>query len=108
MVATPAFKAAGIDFKVVRIPAGTPRGDPQVSAGLTDKTNGVIVIGNTSMCTAVFKSLATLGADVKKMTPQSCADAQVYKSVGDSSTGPACSPPPTPAPMIRRASCSGL
>ncbi|MBD0021733.1 ABC transporter substrate-binding protein [Gordonia pseudamarae] len=87
MVATPAFKAAGIDFKIVRIPAGTPEVTPQVSAGLTDKTDGVIVIGNTAMCTAVFKSLGTLGADVKKMTPQSCADAQVYKSVGDSLNG---------------------
>lgn len=45
---TPAFQAAGINLKVVPIPPGTPDSTPQVSAGLGDNPDGVIVIGESN------------------------------------------------------------
>ncbi|MFW0786995.1 ABC transporter substrate-binding protein [Gordonia sp. CPCC 206044] len=86
-VAEPAFAAQGIGFEIVRIPPGTPEVSPQVSAGLSDGTDGAIVVGDTTLCTSIFKSLGTLGADVVKMTPQSCANPQVQEAVGTSMNG---------------------
>lgn len=80
--ATPAFKAAGIDLKIVPVPLGLPDATPQVSAGLKDKPGGYIVIGDASMCTSVFKAAATLGTETPAMTIQACMDASTIKAVG--------------------------
>lgn len=82
MVGEPAFKAAGIDFKLVPIPLGTPDATPQVSAGLSSNPDGAIVFGESTVCTAVIKSLATLGSNAKIMSPQSCAAPEVVSGVG--------------------------
>lgn len=84
MVGEPAFKAAGIDFKIVPIPLGTPDATPQVSAGLSSNPDGAIVYGESTVCTAVIKSLGTLGSTAKIMTPQSCAAPEVVDGVGES------------------------
>ncbi|MFC9978542.1 ABC transporter substrate-binding protein [Gordonia sp. NPDC127522] len=86
-VAEPAFDAKGIGFRIVRIPPGTPEVSPQVSAGLDDGTDGAIVVGDTTLCMSIFSALGTLGADVVKMTPQSCANSQVREKVGASMDG---------------------
>ncbi|MDL9938107.1 ABC transporter substrate-binding protein [Gordonia sp. ABSL1-1] len=86
-VAEPAFAAANIEFKIVRIPPGTPEVTPQVTSGLTGGTDGAIVIGDTTLCTSIFKALGTQAPSIVKMTPQSCANPLVEKAVGASMNG---------------------
>lgn len=84
-IGTPAFKAAGVELNVVAIPPGTPDSTPQVSAGLEGNPDGVIVIGESNLCTSVFKALSTVSTTAKKMTIQPCAAPAVVDAVGDSS-----------------------
>lgn len=84
MIGEPAFKEAGVDFKLVPIPLGTPDATPQVSAGLSSNPDGAIVFGESTVCTAVIKSLVTLGSNAEIMTPQSCAAPEVVSGVGAS------------------------
>ncbi|MDV7175733.1 ABC transporter substrate-binding protein [Gordonia amicalis] len=78
----PAFQAAGVNLKVVPIPPGTPDATPQVSAGLGDKPDGVVVIGESTLCTSVFKALSTVSTTAEKMTIQPCSDPAVVEAVG--------------------------
>ncbi|AZG45871.1 ABC transporter substrate-binding protein [Gordonia insulae] len=82
MIGAPAFKAAGIDFKVIPIPYGSPDATPQVSSGLDANPDGVIVYGESTVCTSVLKSLKTLGSSATIMTPQACAAQDVVDGVG--------------------------
>ncbi len=79
----PAFQAAGVDLKVVPIPPGTPDATPQVSAGLGDKPDGVVVIGESTLCTSVFKALGTVSTTAEKLTIQPCSDPAVVEAVGN-------------------------
>ncbi|MDL9938079.1 ABC transporter substrate-binding protein [Gordonia sp. ABSL1-1] len=81
-IAKPAFNAVGIDLKIVPIPFGQADATPQVTAGLKDKPEGVIVFGESTVCTSVLKSLNTLGSTAQVMTPQPCAAPEVVESVG--------------------------
>ncbi|MDS1115694.1 ABC transporter substrate-binding protein [Gordonia westfalica] len=78
----PAFQAAGVNLKVVPIPPGTPDATPQVSAGLADNPDGVVVIGESTLCTSVFKALGTVSTTAEKMTIQPCSDPAVIEAVG--------------------------
>lgn len=78
----PAFEANGSELKVIPIPLGTPDATPQVSAGLDEDPDAVIVYGESTVCTSVMKSLATLGSTAEKMTVQSCAAPEVVESLG--------------------------
>ncbi|SDU26839.1 ABC transporter substrate-binding protein [Gordonia westfalica] len=78
----PAFQAAGVNLKVVPIPPGTPDATPQVSAGLADNPDGVVVIGESTLCTSVFKALGTVSTTAEKMTIQPCSDPAVVEAVG--------------------------
>ncbi|MBA4024903.1 MAG: ABC transporter substrate-binding protein [Gordonia sp.] len=84
---TPAFKAAGVNLKVIPIPLGTPDATPQVSAGLDNNPEGVIVVGEETACTAVFKALGTLGTSAEKFTNASCTADSVIEAVGSSIDG---------------------
>ncbi|MFW0786970.1 ABC transporter substrate-binding protein [Gordonia sp. CPCC 206044] len=86
-IGVPAFKANGIDLKVVTIPPGTPDATPQVSAGLADSPEGVVVVGEGTLCTAALKSLGTLGFSGEKMGIQACATPDVVDAVGSSIDG---------------------
>ncbi|AFR49416.1 ABC transporter substrate-binding protein [Gordonia sp. KTR9] len=86
-VGTPSFKAKGVDLKIVPIPPGTPDATPQVSAGLGDNPEGVIVIGESNLCTAAFKALGTLGTTADRMSIQPCAAPSVVQAVGSSLDG---------------------
>lgn len=79
----PAFQAAGVNLKVVPIPPGTPDATPQVSAGLGDNPDGVVVIGESTLCTSVFKALGTVSTTAEKMTIQPCSDPAVVEAVGN-------------------------
>lgn len=81
-IGEPAFKAAGIDFEIIPIPLGTPDATPQVSAGLSSNPDGAIVFGESTVCTAVIKSLVTLGSKAQIMAPQPCAAPEVISGVG--------------------------
>ncbi|MFW0786967.1 ABC transporter substrate-binding protein [Gordonia sp. CPCC 206044] len=83
-VGAPAFKAAGIDFKIITIPYGSPDATPQVSAGLDEKPDGVLILGESTVCTAVLKALHSLGSTAQVMTPQTCAAPEVISAVGAS------------------------
>ncbi|MFC9978520.1 ABC transporter substrate-binding protein [Gordonia sp. NPDC127522] len=82
-----AFQAAGVNLEIVAIPPGTPDATPQVSAGLADEPEGVIVVGEGTLCTSALKSLGTLGYDGAKMAIQGCATPDVVGAVGPSING---------------------
>ncbi|MXP23344.1 ABC transporter substrate-binding protein [Gordonia sp. HNM0687] len=82
-----AFEANGVNLNIVTIPPGTPDSTPQVSAGLADSPEGVVVVGEGTLCTSALKSLGTLGYDGEKMGIQACATPDVVASVGPSING---------------------
>ncbi|WAC54020.1 ABC transporter substrate-binding protein [Gordonia sp. SL306] len=86
-IGAPAFKASGVDLKIVTIPPGTPDATPQVSAGLADSPEGVVVVGEGTLCTAALKSLGTLGFSGEKMGIQACATPDVVTAVGSNING---------------------
>ncbi|MFD4369470.1 ABC transporter substrate-binding protein [Rhodococcus sp. NPDC058521] len=83
----PAFAAAGVDLEVVPIPMGTPDATPQVSAGLASNPEGVVVVGEETACTSIFKALGTLGATAEKFTNASCTAQSVIDAVGSAMEG---------------------
>lgn len=82
-----AFDAAGVELRVVPIPLGAPDATPQVSSGISADVGAVAVVGDATMCTAVVKSLATLGATQDKMLIQPCLDPAAVEAVGDAMEG---------------------
>lgn len=78
----PAFQAAGVTLDVVPIPLGTPDATPQVSAGLASNPEGVVVIGEETACTSIFKALGTLGTDAEKFTNAACTADSVIDAAG--------------------------
>ncbi|MFT4042415.1 MAG: ABC transporter substrate-binding protein [Gordonia sp. (in: high G+C Gram-positive bacteria)] len=78
------FSQAGVDLKIVPIPLGTPDATPQISAGIADKPEGVVVVGDATSCTASFKALGTVGYTGDKMAIQSCVTPDVIAAVGPS------------------------
>ena len=78
----PAFKAAGVELKLVPVPLGTPDATPQVSAGLKDKPGAIGVVGDATMCASVLKPLKTLGTDVEKMVINYCTEDSVLDAIG--------------------------
>ncbi|NDZ95978.1 ABC transporter substrate-binding protein [Streptomyces sp. SID6673] len=80
----PAFEAAGIKFKLITIPFGTADATPQVSAGLDANPDGVLVYGESTVCTSVLKALNTLGSKAIPISPQTCAAPEVVQAVGTS------------------------
>lgn len=87
MLGEPAFAANGSELKVVPIPLGTPDATPQVSAGLDSDPGAVVIYGESTVCTSVMKSLATLGSTAEKWTVQACAAPEVVESVGSGLDG---------------------
>jgi branched-chain amino acid transport system substrate-binding protein len=83
----PAFKAAGVDLKVIPVPTGNPDSTPQVSAGLKFDPQGAGIVGDSTLCTSVLKALDTLGSKAQRMTNQSCADPSVFKAAGKALEG---------------------
>ncbi|MFD4369420.1 ABC transporter substrate-binding protein [Rhodococcus sp. NPDC058521] len=80
----PRFRDAGIDFDIIRIPFGAPDATPQVSAGLDKNPDGVLVYGESTVCTSVLKSLNTLGSSAQVISPQTCVAPEVVSAVGNS------------------------
>lgn len=78
----PRFRSAGIDFEIIRIPFGAPDATPQVSAGLDKDPDGVLVYGESTVCTSVLKALNTLGSSAQAISPQTCAAPEVVDAVG--------------------------
>lgn len=81
-VGVPAFEANGAELKIVPIPLGTPDATPQVSAGLDDDPEAVVIFGDSTVCTSVIKALTTLGSTAEKWTAISCSAPEVIDAVG--------------------------
>ena len=78
------FQAAGVKLNIAAIPPGTPDATPQVSAGIKDDPEAVVVVGETTSCTSTLKALGTIGYQGEKMGIQACATPNVVSAVGDS------------------------
>ncbi|MXP23347.1 ABC transporter substrate-binding protein [Gordonia sp. HNM0687] len=78
----PAFRSKGMEFELITIPFGSPDATPQVSAGLDKDPQGVLVYGESTVCTSVLKALSTLGSTAQPMSPQTCAAPEVVSAVG--------------------------
>jgi branched-chain amino acid transport system substrate-binding protein len=83
----PAFKAAGVNLKIVPIPLGTPDTTPQVSSGLSDKPEAIGIVGDATVCTSVLKALSNLAATQEKMIIQPCTDPSTVEAVGTAMDG---------------------
>ncbi|MCM3920151.1 ABC transporter substrate-binding protein [Frankia sp. AiPs1] len=83
----PAFKAAGVDFTVATVPAGTPDATPIVSAALRRKPDAVAVIGESTVCISVIKALATVGTSADRLITQPCVERSVLDAVGSAIDG---------------------
>jgi branched-chain amino acid transport system substrate-binding protein len=79
----PAFRANGMQFDLITIPFGSPDATPQVSAGLDKDPQGVLVYGESTVCTSVLKALSTLGSTAQPISPQTCAAPEVVSAVGN-------------------------
>jgi branched-chain amino acid transport system substrate-binding protein len=85
--ANPAFAGAGVGFKIVPIPLGVPDSTSQVSAGLQGKPGAAIIVGDSTVCTSVMRSLQTLASTVPKLLIQPCMDPATVKAVGSAMEG---------------------
>lgn len=84
LLAGPAFQQAGVDFKIVGIPEGTPDTTAQLGAALGDHPDAVILVGDGPLCTSLLKAMTTLGSTVDKLAPQTCVGPDVVSAVGNS------------------------
>ncbi|PHV67092.1 ABC transporter substrate-binding protein [Williamsia muralis] len=78
----PIFEAMDIDLNVVPIPLGVPDPTPMVSAGLSEKPDGISVVADAATCAAVLKSVQTQNPTVKKILIPTCLDPNVTNVVG--------------------------
>lgn len=83
----PAFKAKGVDLKIIPVPMGSPDATPQVSEGLANNPEGAVVIGEATTCTSILKAFTTVGATADIMTNQSCVTPDVIDAVGNAAEG---------------------
>ncbi|PBC42989.1 ABC transporter substrate-binding protein [Rhodococcus sp. ACPA4] len=86
-IGVPAFAANGANLKIIPIPFGTPDATPQVNAGLDSNPDGIVVYGESTICTSILKALNTLGSTTETMAVQSCANADVVDAVGAAMEG---------------------
>ncbi|MBD0861767.1 ABC transporter substrate-binding protein [Gordonia sp. zg691] len=78
----PIFQGMGVDLKVVPIPLGVPDPTPMVTAGLSEKPDGISVVADAGTCASVLKAVQTQDPNVKKLLIPTCLDPNVTKVVG--------------------------
>ncbi|GAA3951946.1 ABC transporter substrate-binding protein [Gordonia caeni] len=78
----PMFAQAGVELKVVTIPAATADPTPQIAAGLADNPDAVTILGDTRQCIQGIKALESAAPDVQKYLIASCLDQPVVEAVG--------------------------
>ncbi|WP_261567381.1 ABC transporter substrate-binding protein [Frankia gtarii] len=83
----PAFKAAGVDFTIATVPAGTPDATPIVSAALRRKPDAVAVIGESTVCISVIRALESVGNSADTLITQPCVERSVLDAVGSAIDG---------------------
>lgn len=81
-MATPIFKQAGVELKVVVVPVASADPTPEITAGLADKPGAVTVLGDTRLCVSSMKVLQSVAPDVKKYLIASCLDKPVWDAIG--------------------------
>ena len=79
---TPVFSGYGVDLKVVPLPLGVPDPTPMVSAGLSEKPDGVSIIADAATCAGVLKAVQTADPNVEKILIPTCLDPNVTKVIG--------------------------
>ncbi|MGW4369105.1 ABC transporter substrate-binding protein [Nocardia takedensis] len=82
MLADPSFQGAGVAVDTIGVPVGTPDMTPQVSAALAQKPDAVFLVGESGLCTAVLRSLDTLGSKVDKLAVSTCLGQDVVEAAG--------------------------
>jgi branched-chain amino acid transport system substrate-binding protein len=86
-VGDPLFKADGVSLKLAPVPEGIADATPQVTAGLSSKPDGVLVIADDAVCTSVLKALAVADPKIPRMANGSCYSSTVVSAVGDAING---------------------
>ncbi|UGT63008.1 ABC transporter substrate-binding protein [Nocardia asteroides] len=86
-LAEPSFGGAGVGLETVGVPMGTPDTTPQVSAALGQDPDAIFIVGESTLCTAVLRSLDTLGSAVDKLTTSTCLDRDVAEATGPAVEG---------------------
>lgn len=79
----PMFAKAGVDFRVITVPASIADPTPNITAALaSDKPDAVTIMGDTRQCTTTIKALQTVAPDIKKFMISTCIDKPVTDAVG--------------------------
>lgn len=78
----PTFEQAGVTADIVPIPPGTPDATPQVTAGLSDGADMVVLVAEQTLCKALLPAVHSLAPDVTLVTGDLCADPDVIETVG--------------------------
>lgn len=98
----PLFKSQGVALSVTPVAAGTADLTPQLAT--VTSANAVSVLGDANLCTAFFKSAASVQLKIPVMVYGACAQQEVYSAVPASSYTGAFVPLPfdlsTPTPDL--------
>lgn len=77
------FARAGIDMRLVSVPAGPGDATALVQQGLAGKPDAVLVLSESSVCRSVLSALHELGSTQPKLVGTACADRGVVNTVGE-------------------------
>jgi branched-chain amino acid transport system substrate-binding protein len=77
------FAKAGIDMRLVSVPAGPIDATDLVEKGLADKPDAVLVLSESTVCRSVLSALEKLGSTQPKLVGTACADRGVVDTLGE-------------------------
>ncbi|HXA32009.1 MAG TPA: ABC transporter substrate-binding protein [Acidimicrobiales bacterium] len=80
----PKFASRGITVSETIVPQGTPDATPQVTAGLANKPDAVVVIADPTTCQSLFAGLQTAGFTGGKMIIDACLSSSMIQAIGSS------------------------
>jgi branched-chain amino acid transport system substrate-binding protein len=81
-IAKPAFDAAGIQFDVTPIPAGTSDATSQIESGLAKHPDVVALAADSTLCQSILTALQTAGNTLPVMGAGPCESQSVIQAVG--------------------------
>ncbi len=80
-LAPKAFKDAGIEYELVRVPPGTADMTPQMQSAVAGHPGIVFVVGNDSFCISAFNGLRAVGYDGQISAISQCITDATRKAV---------------------------
>jgi branched-chain amino acid transport system substrate-binding protein len=78
------FGKAGIQMRLVSVPAGPIDATDLVEQGLADKPDAVLVLSESSVCRSVLTALEKVGSTQPRLVGTACADRGVVDTLGES------------------------